>query len=150
MKESGGRSAASVWILRHSVWLVNRHLRHRGGATSFDRLTGSPYRSPILPLFCDGRVLVPSDRTLEEFSYLRKEHRKHSDQCVVGRAEESDEHIVFSTTMRGKRGPEVVKLTAATWKSKRGGLRRRVAQRVRQHTETNALCDVKHVDTSIV
>ena len=42
--------AASAWILRHAVWLLNRYQPHKGGATSFERITGSPYRSPILPL----------------------------------------------------------------------------------------------------
>ena len=40
-----------AWIPRHSVWLLNRYQPHKGGATSFQRLTGSPYRSAILPLF---------------------------------------------------------------------------------------------------
>ena len=74
-------SAASAWILRHSVWLLNRYQPHKGGATSFERLTGSPYRSPILPLFAMVECLIPSDRKLEEFSWLRKEHHEHFDQC---------------------------------------------------------------------
>ena len=31
-------SAASAWILRTSVWLLNRYQPHKGGATSFERL----------------------------------------------------------------------------------------------------------------
>ena len=49
-------SAASAWILRHSVWLLNRCQPHKRGATSFERLTGSPYRSPILPLFARSKT----------------------------------------------------------------------------------------------
>ena len=75
-------SAASAWILRHSVWLLNRYPPHQGGATSFERLTGSPYRSPILPLFAMVKCLIPLDRQIEgEFSWLRKEHHEHFDQC---------------------------------------------------------------------
>ena len=44
-------SAAPAWILRHAVWLVNRYQPHKGEATSFERLTGSPYRSPIIPSY---------------------------------------------------------------------------------------------------
>ena len=55
-------SAASEWILRHPVWLLNRYQPHTGGATSFERLTGSQYRSPILLLFAMVECLVPSDR----------------------------------------------------------------------------------------
>ena len=55
-------SAASAWTLRHSVWLLNRHQRHEGRTTSFERLTGSPFRSPILPLLAMLECLVPSDR----------------------------------------------------------------------------------------
>ena len=54
-------SAASAWILRHAVWLL-RYQPYKGGATSFERLTGSPYRSPILPLFAMVECLIPSDR----------------------------------------------------------------------------------------
>ena len=55
-------SAASARILKHSVWLLNRYQPHKVGATSFERLTESPYRSPILPLFAMVECLVPSDR----------------------------------------------------------------------------------------
>ena len=55
-------SAASARILRHSVWLLNGYQPHKGGATSFERVTGSPYRSPILPLFAMVECLIPSDR----------------------------------------------------------------------------------------
>ena len=55
-------SAGSAWILRQSVWLLNRYHPHKRGATSFERLTGSPYRFPILPLFAMVECLIPSDR----------------------------------------------------------------------------------------
>ena len=35
-------SAASAWILGHSVWLYNRYQPHKQKATSFERLTGRP------------------------------------------------------------------------------------------------------------
>ena len=55
---------------------------HKGGATSFERLTGSPYRSPILPLFAMVECLIPSDRTPVGM--------------WVARTEESDEHLVVN------------------------------------------------------
>ena len=55
-------SAASAQIQRHAVWLLNRCQLHKGGATSFERLTGSPHRSPVPPLFAVVECLIPSDR----------------------------------------------------------------------------------------
>ena len=54
-------SAASACTLRYYVCLSNRTQRYKGGATSFERLTVSPYRSPMLPLFAMAECLVPSD-----------------------------------------------------------------------------------------
>ena len=78
--EIGPISAASAWILRHSVLLLNK-----GGGTSFERLTGSPYRSPILPLFAMAGVLVVAQGAPRTFRSM-----------WVGRTEESDEHFVLN------------------------------------------------------
>ena len=80
--------AASTWILRHSVWLLNRYQPHKGGATSFERLTGSPYRSPILSLFAMVECLVPSDRKLGGVLVFAKGAPRTFRSMWVGRTEE--------------------------------------------------------------
>ena len=86
-------SAASARILRHSVWLLNGYQPHKGGATSFERLTGSPYRSPILPLFAMVECLIPSDRKPGGVLVVAKATPRTFRSMWVGRTEESDEHL---------------------------------------------------------
>ena len=87
-------SAASSRILRHSVWLLNRYQPHKGRATSFERLIGGPYRSPILPLFAMVECLVPSDPTPGGVLVVAE----RADQCGFGRTKESDEQFVVNET----------------------------------------------------
>ena len=89
-------SAATAWILRHSVWLLNRYQPHKGGATSFELLTGSPYRSPILPLFAMVECLVPSDRKLGGFLVIAEGAPRTFRSMWVGRTEDSDDHLVVN------------------------------------------------------
>ena len=89
-------SAASAWILRHSVWLLNRYQPHKGGATSFERLKRSPYRSPILPLFAMVECLIPSDRKPGEVLVVANGTPRTCRSMWVGRTEESDEHLVVN------------------------------------------------------
>ena len=89
-------SAASARILRHSVWLLKRYQPHKGGATSFERLPGSPYRSPILPLFAMVECLTPSDRKPGEVLVVAKGTPRTFRSMWVGRTEESDEHLVVN------------------------------------------------------
>ena len=51
------------------------------GATSFERLTGSPHRSPILPLVTMVECLVPSDRKPGGVLVVAKGTHEHFDQC---------------------------------------------------------------------
>ena len=87
-------SAASAWILRHAVWLLNRYQPHKGGATSFERLTRSPHRSPILPLLAMVVCLIPSDRKPGGVLVVAKGTPRTYGSMWVGRTEESDEHLV--------------------------------------------------------
>ena len=74
-------SAAPAWILRHSVWLLNRYQPHKRRATSFERLTGCP--TDLRFSRCSRWLGVWCHRieNLKEFSWLRKEYHEHSDQC---------------------------------------------------------------------
>ena len=113
-------SAASAWILRRSVWLLNRNQPHKGGATSFERLfTGSPYRSPILPLFAMVECLIPSDRKTGGVLVVSRGTPRTFRSMWVGRTEEGDEHLVVNEIGRLVRartvrrcGSDVIKLNA--------------------------------------
>ena len=89
-------SAASAWILRHSVWLLNRYQPHKGGATPIERLTGSPYGSPILPLFAMAECLIPSDRKPGGVLVVAKGTPRTFRLMWIGRTEESHEHLVVN------------------------------------------------------
>ena len=147
---------ASAWILRHAVWLLNRYQPHKGGATSFERLTGSPYRSPIPSDRKPGGVLVVAKGTPRTFRSM-----------WVGRTEESNEHLVVNEVGHVVRartvrrcvenensGSDVFKLNATPSYLKPDGdddgPRRQDAERASRHMQTNTWSDVKHVDTSIV
>ena len=156
-------SAASAWILRHSVWLLNRYQPHKRGATAFERLTGSPYRSPILPLFAMVERLIQPDRKPGGVLVVAKGTPRTLRSMLVGRAEESDEHLVVNEIHVVRRcvenensGSDVIKLNAISnlmvmmRKSEKDGLRRQDAERASRHMQTNTWYDVKHVDTSIV
>ena len=118
-------AAASAWILRHSVWLLNRYQPQKREATSFERLTGSPCRSPTLPLFALVACSVPSDRKLGGVLVVATETRRTFRSIWVGRMEGSDEHLVVNgighvvrvRTVRRRvenenSSPDVAKLTA--------------------------------------
>ena len=51
---------------QHGYWDIqsgfSTESSHKGGATSFERLTGSPHRYPTLPLFAMVECFVPPDR----------------------------------------------------------------------------------------
>ena len=79
-------SAASARMPRHSVWLLNRYGRHRGGAALFQRVTGSPQRCPILPLCAMVECLIPSDRKTGGALVVAKEAPR-TFQSHVGRDE---------------------------------------------------------------
>ena len=114
--------------------LLKRYQPHKREATWFERLTGSPHRSPILPLFAVVECLVPSDRKLGGGLVVAKGAPRTIRSMWVGRTEESEEHLVVKAIGRvvrvrtvrrcvgNENGPDVKK----TW------------------------YDVKHVDTSIV
>ena len=53
---------------------------HKGGATSFERPTGRPHRSPSLPLFAMVECLVPSDRKPERVLEVVTGAPERSDQ----------------------------------------------------------------------
>ena len=61
-----------------------------------ERLTGSPYRSPILPLFAMVECLTPSDRKPGGVLVVAKGTPRTFRSMWVGRTEESDEHIVVN------------------------------------------------------
>ena len=163
-------SAASAWILRHAVWLLNRNQPHKGGATSFERLTGSPYRSPILPLFVMVDYLIPSDQKPVGVLVVAKGTPRTFRSMWDGRREESDEHLVVNEighvvrarTVRRcveneneNSGSDVLKLNATPSYLKPDGDDVEVRedarmQSVRVGMQTNTWSDVKHVDTSIV
>ena len=87
-------SAASAWIL--IVWLLNRYQPHKGSATSFERLTRSPYRSPVLPLVATVECLVPSDRKPGGVLMVAQGAPRTFRSMWVGRTEESDEHLIVN------------------------------------------------------
>ena len=89
-------SAALAWMLRHSFWLLNRYQPHKGGATSFERLTGSPYRSPILPLFAMVECVIPPDRKPGGVLVVAKGTPRTFRSMWVGRTGERDEHLVVN------------------------------------------------------
>ena len=63
---------------------------------TFGRLTGSPYRSPILPLFAMVECLIPSDRKPGGVLVVKKGTPRTFRSMWVGRTEESDEHLVVN------------------------------------------------------
>ena len=65
-------------------------------ATSFELLTGSPYRSPILPLFAMVECLVPTDLKHGGVLVIAKGAPRTFRTMWVGRTEESDEHLVVN------------------------------------------------------
>ena len=78
------------------VWLFNRYQPHKGGATSFERLTGSPCRSLILPLFAIVECLIPSDRKFVGVLVVAKGTPRTFRSMWVGRTEDSDEDLVVN------------------------------------------------------
>ena len=119
-------SAASAWILRHSVWLLNRYQPHEGEATSFERLAGSPNRSPILPLFAMVECLMPSDRKPGGVLVVAAKGTPRTFRSMwVGRTEESDERLVVNEI-----GPVVRARTVRRCvENENSGIRRHQAQR---------------------
>ena len=119
-------SAAPAWILRHSDRFSIGTNDIKGGATSFERLSGTPHRSPILPLFAMvSSVWCYWTENLEEFSWLRKGAPRTLRSMRVGRAEESDENLMVNEIGRVVRAravrpcvenenscPDVCKLTS--------------------------------------
>ena len=137
-------SAPSARKLRHSVWLLNRCQPHKGGTTSFERLRGSPYRSPVLPVFAMVECLVPSDRKSGGVLAVATGAPPTLRSMWVGRTEDSDEHLVVNEighVVRVWKTRTVVptwssllqllrvsSLMVRTWKSLRDGLRRQDAR----------------------
>ena len=89
-------SAASAWTLRYGVWLLNLYQRHEGGATSFERSHWKSIQISDSSVF-DSRVFGAIGRkNLEEFLWLAKGAPRTFRSMWVGRAEESDEHLVLN------------------------------------------------------
>ena len=150
-------SAASAWMLRHSVWLLNRYQPHRGeqhhSNVSLEVLTDLrlSHCSRWLSVLCH-RI-----ENLEEFSCLRKEYHEHSDQCGLVAQKSCKRYcvsrktrLVVATSSSSAQLLRVTSLMVTTRKSKKDGRRRQDAGHERQHMETNIWYDVKHVDTNIV
>ena len=163
--------AASSWNLRHSVWLLNRYQPHKGGATSFERLTESPNRYPILPLFVMVECLIPSDRNPGGVLVIARGVPLMFRSMWVGSTEESDEHLVVNeighvvrvrTVRRCVENENMPTLSSlpqplrtsslreTPWKSQRDGRRQKDAEHASQRMQTNLWYDVKHDDTSTV
>ena len=76
-------SAASAWILRHSVWLLNRYQSATHKKSDIVRTSHrkSMQISDSSVVRDRWSVRYHQIENLEEFSWLRKEHHEHFDQC---------------------------------------------------------------------
>ena len=78
-------SAASAWILRHSVWLLNRYQPQRRSDINVSQEVHTD-----LPFFRCSRWRSVRFRQIQNFSC------EHCRSMWVGRTEESDEHLVVN------------------------------------------------------
>jgi len=121
-----------AWLLRHAAWLVTRYQpqRARGGLTAYARIQGEPYHGKVVRFGERVLVYVPQDSSGKGPKRSSKFRDRWMIATWLGKAEDSDEHIVVSkigvTRHRTLRRlpeldpqrwspSEVVEMTAVPW-----------------------------------
>ncbi len=80
------------FLLRHCAWCITRFLPHGPrGVTGFELRTGTVYKSPIVPFCKIVMIRVPIDPP----GLRKKMDAQWLKSCWVGRADESDSHMVL-------------------------------------------------------
>eukprot|EP00974_Lingulodinium_polyedra_P085023 8230444-Lingulodinium_polyedra.AAC.1 len=88
-----------AWLVRHAAWVLVRYQpqRARGGTTAYERIWSTPYRGKLARM-CEQ---VLAYMTMVSTGKEPKRASKFRDRWVVGtwigKAEDSDEHIVITT-----------------------------------------------------